>query len=328
MALVKKLVFGPLFLISFTFLIYLFSRILTSTEFIFALGVETLIQLAILSGIFLLASLFFILFGAFSLNWKFILPVVILASLIPFIFIPAPLALVLSTLLLTCFILSYTLLELKMRTYLTFQPTQIFSPSIKQLTGLLILALSIIYYFSINNEIAQKGFQIPDSLIDTALKFTPIQSGLTPQPNLGVQGFKYDSRYLAQTPQLTKEQIDLLKKNPDLLKQYGIDPKMLENLEAAQSPGSTNQRAIGVPNTNFNDLIKQTVKDQFQNMIKPYQSFIPAVLAFFLFITLHSLTSLLSIFLSPLIWLTFLILEKTKFITFTTETREVKKMVA
>ena len=26
----------------------------------------------------------------------------------------------------------------------------------------LILALSIIYYFSINNEIAQKGFQIPD----------------------------------------------------------------------------------------------------------------------------------------------------------------------
>lgn len=292
----KKLLFAPLFLLSLAILVYLISPMLISTDFIFGLSADTLIQLITLAGLFLLTSIFFILFGAFSLNWRFTLPVIILASLTVFLFIPTSLAIVLSTLLLACFILSYTMLELKMKTYLTFQPTQIFSPSIKQLVGMLILIISIIYYFSINNEISQKGFQIPDSLIDTALQFAPPQTNQQENSQSEIS--------------LSQDQLKLLRSNPDLLKQSGIDPAILN-----------------APKNLTNDLVKQTIKGQFQNMIKPYQSFIPAVLAVLLFITLQSITSMLSVFLNPLIWLIFLVLEKTGFVRFEKEMREVKKMV-
>ncbi len=75
------------------------------------------------------------------------------------------------------------------------------------------------------------------------------------------------------------------------------------------------------------DLIKQTVKDQVQGFIKPYLNFIPAILAVLLFLTLQSLTSILNLLIYPLLWLTFLILEKTGFTKFEVEMRQVKKLV-
>lgn len=107
--------------------------------------------------------------------------------------------------------------------------------------------------------VAQKDFQIPDSLIDTSLKLTQPESN---------------------------SQISLVQ-----------------------------------------DTVKQAVKDQLQNLIKPYQSFIPAVLAILLFFTLQGLTSLINLLIYPLLWLTFYILEKVGFITFTVEQRPIKKLV-
>ena len=145
-----------------------------------------------------------------------------------------------------------------MKTYLTFQPGAILGPSIRYLCSFLILAISITYFLSVNKLIQENGFQIPDSLIDAILKFTP-QTSLP---------------------------IDLT-----------------------------------------NNLIQQTVKDQLQNFLKPYLGFVPAVLAILLFFTLQSLTSLINLLIYPLLWITFLILEKSGFISFTTEMRPVKKMV-
>lgn len=117
--------------------------------------------------------------------------------------------------------------------------------------------------------IAEAGFQIPDSLIDTALKMTP------------------------------------------------LDAASDQNSILTQLPVAELMR----------DTIKQTIKDQIQGFIKPYINFIPAILTVLLFLTLQSLTSLLNILVYPLLWLIFFILEKTGFVTFTTEMRPVKKLI-
>lgn len=77
----------------------------------------------------------------------------------------------------------------------------------------------------------------------------------------------------------------------------------------------------------IDSLVKEALKDQIQNLIKPYLGLIPAVVAALLFFTLQALTSLVSLLIYPLLWLIFLILEKIGFVKFTTEMREVKKMV-
>ncbi len=163
----------------------------------------------------------------------------------------------------------------------------------------MVITFTLTYFLSINKTISEQSFQIPDSLIDTAIKLTAQSQGENTQEQT-VQ------------PSLSPEQIDLLKKNPELLKQSGLDPSILDNLNKS-------------PNTP-NDLIKQTIKDQVQTFLKPYLGFMPAGLAVLLFLTLQSLTSILNLLIYPLLWILFLVFEKTGFVKFTIEQRPVKKM--
>lgn len=297
MTLVKKLIFAPIFLALFLGLIFFASPLLQTTGLIFSLDMQILYKLIILCALILLSSLAFIVFASLSLDWKIILPVIIIAAAIPLTITPQPLNIILSFGTLISFLLGNIATENKMKTYLTFQASIVLSPPIKQLAVLLVLTLSIGFYLSASKEIAQKGFEIPDSLIDTTLNLIP-QPGLTgPQTSLPA----------AQSSQLTQEQIDLLK-------QYNIDPQMLNSL-----PASTN--------TFMTDSVKPLIKDQLQNIIKPYQNFIAPVLALLLFLTLQSFTAILGLFISPIILIIFYILEKTKFIHFESEMREVRKMV-
>lgn len=158
--------------------------------------------------------------------------------------------------------------------------------------------------------ISEKGFEIPDSLIDTALTMTPQakQNPQTEQTSLMPQ-------------QLTKEQIDLLKKNPDLLSQYGLDPSILDTLDLPDA------NIVSTVQNQGNDLIKKTVKNQFEQMIKPYVSFIPIILAVVLFLSFQSLVALINIFIYPLLLFIFYILETIGLIKFEKEMREVKKLV-
>lgn len=199
------------------------------------------------------------MFATFSSDWRISIPVGILASLVPLLFLETGLAIVFSVVILISLTLTYLNLESSLKSYLTFAPNTIFGPSIRHLSGLLILAICIVYFLSANKTISEKGFQIPDSLINASLNLTPIKSDT---------------------------------------------PKNLTN-----------------------NLVKQAVKDQFQNLIKPYSSFISPILALLLFFTLQGLTSLINLLIYPLLWLTFYILEKTGFVYFETETREVKKLV-
>lgn len=246
MNLVKKLIPAPIFLIVFALLTYQLVPLLKSYDIIFSLSSNSLILFTALAFLILTAGLLFNLFVTFAQNWRMVLPVGLIASILPMLFLTPALGLVFGLGVLISLALTYLTLTNKLKTYLTFNPNSLISPSIKQLASLLILVFSLTYFLSINQIIQKTGFQIPDSLIDLA-----------------------------------------------------IPP----------------------------DLIKQQVKDQLQNLIKPYLNFIPAVLALLLFITLQSLTSIMNLLIHPLLWIIFYILEKTGFIKFEIEQRPVKKMV-
>lgn len=305
MVMLKKLTFAPFFLIIFAILLSQIAPILNSYEFIFSLSVSNFISLVSLSALIFLTSLSFTIFSALSLDWKIVTPIGLLAALAPLIFFPQALAIVFSVGVLVSLLITYLSLENTMKTYTTFQAGHLFGPAVKYLCTLLILVISISYFFSLNSLIQQKGFQIPDALIDAALKIG----------NPQVKGVK-----IAQIPTLSKEQLELLRNNPDILKQYGIDPKMLYSLPTQLPTQVTNQ----IPNTN---LIKQTIKSQIDSFLKPYLGLIAPVLALMLFFTLQSITSIIRLLAYPLLWIIFFILEKSGFIKFTTEMREVKKMV-
>lgn len=307
MILLKKLIFAPFFLIVFSVLIYQINPLLDSYDFILSLSGNTFTSLLI-AGAFISASSFlFILFAAVASDWKISLPTGLIASAITFIFIPPALALVFAVAIFISLLATHLYLDNALKNYLTFKPADIFGPPIKNLSRLLILSFCVIYFFSITTIIVQNGFQIPDSLIDTALKVSPMslpeESSLIP----------------AQLPSISQEEIELLKQNPSLLQERGLDPGILDTLNQPQ-PAKTSQ------NSTYN-LIKQTVKDQVQNIIKPYLDFIPAVLTLLLFFILQSIISIINLFITPLLWLTFLILEKTGFVKFETEMREAKKLV-
>lgn len=305
MLMLKKLTFAPIFLICFIILLSQIPSFLKSYDFIFSLSADTLIQLITVSFLITLSSLSFILFASFALEWKIILPVGILSSLFPFVFIEPAKGVVFMTGIIISLLLSYITLDNQMKSYLNFNPNSILGPSIKHLSTLLIIIISIVYFLSVNQIVAEKGFQIPDSLIESALKLTPLPKPTAGQPQTA-------------QPQLSREQIDLLRQNPDLLKQSGLNPSILDTLNSPNSPKDQNTP---------NDAIKQTIKDQIQNLLKPYSGFIPVVLIVILFFTLQSLTSILNLLIYPLLWIIFYVLEKTNFIKFVTEQRPVKKMV-
>jgi len=307
MNMVKKLVFAPIFLIVFAILISQLTPFLKSYDFVFSLSLDSLTQIITVVGLISLSGFLFVLLSTFASDWKISIPVGAAAALLPFAFINPALAIVFTVGICISTLLTFLSLNAALKSYLTFSPKAILGPAIRQLSGLLIISFCIIYFFSASKMVVEKGFQIPDSLIDSALKMTPM--------NLPAE----EGAPSLQLPAINQEQLDFLKQNPDLLRQSGLDPKILDTLNQPKSTKSSTNPA--------QDLIKKTVKDQIQNIIKPYQNFIPAGLALLLFLTLQSLTSVINLLVYPLLWLTFYILEKTGFIRFEVEQRPVKKLV-
>lgn len=303
----KKLIFAPFFLVSFVFLLLQFKPILTSTEFIFALSPETFYSLLTISALILLSSFLYVLFCTIADDWMLTLPVLLFACSSAFLFFGFNTTIAFFVLTFMSFLVVFLNLSMQLKNYVDFKPGSLFSSSVKYASTILIFALSVTYFLSITPIIQKQGFQIPDSLIDAAIKLTPMPSDSKNPKNTG--GNSDSSINQLQIPQ---EQLDLLKKNPELLKQYNIDPKILDTVGVSDLTGN---------------FVKQALKDQFDNMIKPYLSFIPIILSVTLFITFQSLVSLLGIVVPAFFWIIFFILEKIKFISFTEEMRPVKKMV-
>lgn len=306
MLILKKLIFAPIFLIFFASLIYQLNPFLKSYDIVFSLSVNTLIQLLTLAATLSLSCFLYALLVTLTQDWRLVMPVILLSAALPFVFLDPALAVVSAVAIIISFLLIFLSLDTALKSYLNFQPFSVLGPSIRHLAGLLILSFCLVYFLSTSKLITQKGFEVPDSLIDAALKMAPTNT-LQQAPN-------------QQLPTINQDQLDFLKQNPNLLKQAGLDPKMLDTLNNPSEPVQT-------PTQISNDLIKQTIQNQVQDFIKPYLQFIPAVLAILLFLTLQSLTAVTGLITYPLIWLTFLVLGKIGFTKFEIEMRQVKKLV-
>lgn len=309
---IKKLAFAPVFLGFFALTCYKIAQILTDYQFLFSIESSSLTHMLITCALFLLSSLSFVLFVTFANNWKIVAPVVFVALTLPLIFTPQPISFILSFGFLLSFLFSYLTLENKLKTYLNFQPSVLLTPSIKSLTTTLIFVSAFGFYLATNVEIKENGFSLPDSLIDAVLQAVPMPS--VPGMQTG------SSSQIPAIPELSQENIDLLKQNPQALAQFGIDPSVLDSL------GQTNNQQP-IETNSPQSPIKSLVQAQLDQVIKPYLPYLAIFIALILFLTLNWIASLLSLVLSPILWGIFKSLTKSGFATFTTEMREVKKLV-
>lgn len=311
----KKIFFYILFFITFLFFIFSVNKLLKIQDSIFSLNPTVFMDFILSCLLIILTSFFYILALILAPNWKYGVGLSFVSSLIALLFLPTPLNYLIAPLIFLVFVISFALLNNKLKNYIDFKPAQLFTPNIKQLSFFLVLISSFGYFLIINNQILTKGFQIPDSLLDFSLKIAGTPDNLTVEEENVIQN--------NPQPLITPEQLNLLKQNPELLAQYGLNPKVLD-----QIPTSKNDKPLPkAPPKLIESPIKQILKQQFQTLIKPYENFIPFIFTFIFFLTLQFFSSIISIFIPPLLWLIFYLLEKTGFVKFTEETRVVKKIV-
>jgi hypothetical protein len=318
MLILKKLFFSLPFLGCFYYFIYEIFPFFINIYLIFSLNQVIFFNLILLILLLILSSFFYILFCTLAEDWKIVSGVALIAAVAPLIFFPAPISYLLAVSFLTLFMSIFALLNQKLKSYITFQPTTLLNPSIKNLSILIILLSSIAFYITAASEIQKNGFQLPDSLIDTALQLAPIEPSTKETTTQIVTESSLPTN-------ISSEQIAQLKQNPELLKQYGLDPSVLDLFDQSkQKTTQTSQTKTTPPNQS---LLKTIAKNQINQIIEPYQKYLPLFLTASFFITLQSLFALAAILLSLIVWATFQVLESTGYIHFTKEMREVKKLV-
>lgn len=321
---IKKVIFAPLFLGLTATLYYLFKLVLDKHLEVFLGEWGGMQELGLIALVIIFLSLTYCLYITFTQSVKYFAPLAISGSLTPFIFLKPEFALIASVGFLISFSIVYFNLQTSLKTYINFQPVNLLSTPVKTLNTLLVLSLAICFYFQSNTIIQKEGFKIPEPVIDWAIDLSMKGASIP------VKGEKY----LAQIPALNQEQINSLKQNPEILKQYGLDPKDLDELTPTVNSSSNinqSQNALNItpklPGGNLKDMLKAQITDSLDQIVKPYLFAIPIVLAFLFYSIAGFALWILSFFLSLTILLIFFILEKTGFIRFDKEMREVKKMV-
>lgn len=295
MLLFKKLSFAPFFIASLIYTLYLLNSILSSPEILLSLDLNALILPLSLTALILMTSFLYVVFVTLSQDLGLITVVSIIASFTPFIIFPTNLSLILGIGIFIGLMFVYFTLNNELKTYINFNPTNLLSPSIKNLATVFIIIFSIALFFITSSSIKNNGFKIPDSLINNLINLTPI-------PQLSKQNLKIDPKDL-----------ELIRQNPTLLEQYGIDLQTLDKL--------TN------PNTSLESVFKDNIRKTLEDNLAPFISWIPIIASLFFFLSLKGVVSLLSIFLGVFISLVFLLIEKINLIHFIKEMREVKKLV-
>lgn len=317
--LIKKLIFAPIFLVLITASIYFYKLILDKYLDIFFGNYGGLYEFALLAVPLVFASLTYCLFITFTQDFKYALVLAIITAIVPFAFLNTNLSLVIGVGLAISLIIIYFNLQTTLRSYVNFQAATLLITPVKMLNTFVLLTLTFGYFLNANSIIQTQGFKIPEPLIDWAIDFSMSSQGYN---------FKGDRHYLAQA--LTPEQIELLKQNPGVLKQYGLTPNDLDALTSKQTAPTTKQgnvTATQLPSGNLKDVLKNQINGMIDQTLKPYLFVIPILLAFMFYSLASLIMWLISLFLSPIISLIFLIFEKTGFVKYEKEMREVKKIV-
>ncbi|MCL5784060.1 MAG: hypothetical protein M1142_01735 [Patescibacteria group bacterium] len=311
MKIFKRIVFGLPFLLCFFIFSYELNLLLQDPSNL--LSIPSLMRAGVMMVSLVTSSFFFIIFATLAFSWLIVLPIILLASLPPLLFTSVPLSYTLSSGFLLSLCFSYFLLERKMENYFSFQPTALLIPPIKQLITIILLVASFGLYLTSSSEIANHGFTIPQSFVNTGTQLLLGQQGMSSLNNLG---FNDASILNSQSNEVT-QQLQTLTQNPTLLQQLGVDPALLNQLINSNTPSKPQKSQS--PAT---DMIEQ----QINTMIKPYLHYLPLFYAGLFFISLWFFVFFLDIFLYLPLWLLFLILEQTGFIRYVPEMKEVKKL--
>jgi hypothetical protein len=327
----KKLLFGVLFLILFTGLHFFLLPLFTTYEWIFGLTGAAFNQILNLAILLLLSAVCFVIF-VFLVNHRGIgLSVALLGAVIPLLFAPNSTGLVLTGLYAIALIGNYFLIENMSKHYISFSAPTLVVPHINRVATMILIIICIGYYLSINVVIKEKGFSIPEAIIpDTIIERLVSQQ----MESMTIKGDKY----LAQLPQLTPEQVQLLKQNPDLLRQYGVDPALLDQYDTqpatATAPKTTGSSAVQVPTTSSSSptvaMVKKMALQPINNMLKDFQFLVAPILAMLLFSAFSFIFFIFFFFnfiSGGFVKIIFYILEKTGFIHFEKEMREVQTLV-
>jgi hypothetical protein len=297
MSTAKKLFFALPFAVSIVGLWQTLGPILESPASLFSTDPADLQRLGFILLFLILSGVFWAVFITLATDWQYVLPVLLIICLITFTLVPSSLALIFSIGLGLSLLISYFLLHRKLKTYITFHPPSLISPVVKYFSTLLVIVISYGLYLSSAVQIKSSGFTLPDSLTDTVVQIVANQM---PQTQTSV-------------PAISQEQLQQLRQNPELLKQYGLDPSILDEIDK--------------PQLTQLDLLKPMVKTQIQTVIKPYLEFIPLLLGLLFFLTMESFIALIGPLVSLIAWITFWILEQIGFTKYISETREVKKLI-
>lgn len=323
MHVIKKYVFLPLAVLALAGFIFFYLPFVNNPMLMFSFGYDILQQTILAVVMILLFSMLFSIYTMLANEPKFAVPGLILLGIVPFLLLEPISAVIAATGLFIVMAFTYFGLRRAMQTYVTFNPTAILLPLISSLSTLTLIVFTIPYYLSAQTFIQKKGIVIPEQILDVA-----ISAATQNKDQTLVVDSQVDQPQLGTLPTLTKEQIETLKTRPDVLAQFGLSEKdldMVMQTQTKQSQAGASPQEIQQYSTN--EIVKASLKKQMDNMLQPYKPMIPLVLALLFYVSLQTLASLGKILLNPLIWALFIILEKTKFITFTTETREVKKLV-
>lgn len=184
----------------------------------------------------------------------------------------------------------------QLKSYFNFNPRIIFSSSLHLQSTLLVVFVSVAFFFRFSFFIDKNGFHIPPQLIDQVTNSTV--GNLLSQFNI--------------------TDMQEASKKSDLAK-IGLNNNDLKNLQKQVENEDLKKQVA----QNLNQQLTKNINDA----LEPYIKYIPLATSVILFISFQTIIGL-SFFLVPLI-LSFLFfgLEKTKIIHFQTQTQEVKRLV-
>lgn len=305
----KKLIFAVPFLLSMSLFYQQTDLILKDLSILFSLDLNLLYQLIYFSVIISAASYFFIIFVSLAQDFRIVLPVGLAGALMSLLFIIPPLSFYLTLGVGVSLGTSYILLFNKLtKDPTSFKVSDHIVKSAGGLITLLVLVVTLMVYIDATQSSNQMVQKLINSLVSTSTQFVKSQSLQTGNVQAAT----------TTSTSLTPEQLNLLKQNPGLLKQYGIDPALLNQLEAGG--GNVTPQSLAI------DAAVPAITKQVEDLIKPYSQFIPFLIAFIFFLNFQFFTSIAALLISPLAYLLFYIMEKTEFIKFEKSTREVKKL--
>ncbi len=299
MLLAKKLFFSLPFALTFLALCLLIKPFLQDPNLLFSLDLQIILLYVWIVVAAIFSAIFFSIFVTLSQDIKIILcplPAVFLSA---YLLLPNSPGLFFALSSCVIFFLIFVSLQHTLNTYITFAPDVLLTPAIGKTITFLFLIASFVFYLSSQDIIKTRGFSLPQSLLDTIVKTIP-------QDQLPT---------LSNSQAITPEQISQLKQNPQLLQQFGLSSDTLDQFTKTGTGNIASQ------------IAQSQIKKQIDDLIKPYEGFIAPLFGIFFFFTLRFFATIFGVFVGQLLRLIFWLLDRTKFTYYTTETRQIQKLV-